>query len=172
VDFIMTTPDDCTASSPSPATRPVADLETSPKPSSLLLLVEDDHATRSVVQKVLEQYGYRVLTAENGAEAVRLYQKHSPEVALVLTNMVMPVLDGPATIQALLQFDPETRIIACSGTNFRPTGLRHGKLVPVPFLQKPFTVEVLLSLIRGLLATPATTPDYVDQNVMKKSTAR
>ena len=67
----------------------------------LILIVDDEDGIRKIVQATLERFGYRVLPAANGAEAVALFVQNRDDVALVLTDMAMPVMDGPATIVAL-----------------------------------------------------------------------
>jgi len=99
----------------------------------------------------LQAFGYRVLTATDGAEAVAIYAKHQNEIAVVLTDMMMPIMDGPATIHALLQFNPNVKIIAASGlatdsneAQFASAGIKH-------FLTKPYTAGTLLKSIRAIL---------------------
>ncbi len=123
-------------------------------PSNLVLVVEDDPATRTIFTRILEHFGFRVRAAENGAVAVQIFQELGSEVALVLIDMSMPVLDGPATMQALLQLNPDTRFIACSGSICSPSVLRRGRPEAVPFLHKPFSAEALVALIRRQLAGP------------------
>ena len=68
----------------------------------LVLVVDDEESIRSITQQTLEAFGYRVLTASDGAEAVAVFAQHTGETALVLIDMAMPVLDGPTAIHALL----------------------------------------------------------------------
>jgi CheY-like chemotaxis protein len=110
----------------------------------LILVVDDEEAIRQVTRHVLEANGYRVLVAANGAEAVALFAQHIDRVDLVLTDMMMPVMDGPATILVLRQIRPDVRIIGASGIEHNGrlahavgAGMKH-------FLPKPYTAEVLL----------------------------
>jgi len=80
-----------------------------------VLVVDDEFSIRDITQQTLETFGYRVITANDGAEAVALYAQQVSEIALVLTDMMMPVMDGAATIQVLLRINPAVRIIAASG---------------------------------------------------------
>lgn len=75
----------------------------------LLLVVDDDESIRAIAKKTLERFGYRVVIAGNGAEAVAVYAKRSEEIALVLTDMEMPVMDGIATLIALKAINPEIK---------------------------------------------------------------
>ncbi len=81
----------------------------------LILIVDDEEAIRLVARRTLEHFGYRVVLASNGAEAVAVYAQHRGEIAVVLTDMAMPVMDGAATIVALRRLDPQALVIASSG---------------------------------------------------------
>ena len=117
-----------------------------------ILVVDDEAAIRNVMQQTLEAYGYRVLLAADGSEAVALYAEHRAEISVVLTDMMMPVMDGGATIQALSKINPQVRIIAASGIG------THSNIVATPggtvkcFLPKPYTAERLLNALREVLA--------------------
>jgi CheY-like chemotaxis protein len=95
-----------------------------------------------------------VLVAKNGAEAVALYAQHGNEVAAVLLDMAMPVMDGPSTIIALKAMNPKVRIIGSSGQASNGgvakavgAGVNH-------FVPKPYTAETLLKTLRELLDPP------------------
>src|SRR6185503_11312484 len=81
----------------------------------LILVVDDEESIREITRGTLETFGYTVLTASDGTEALALYADKKNEIAVVLTDMVMPFMDGPATIRALLRMNPKVRIIAASG---------------------------------------------------------
>ena len=117
----------------------------------LVLLVDDEAAVREITRQTLEAYGYRVLLAADGVEAVTLYSKHQHDIALVLTDMRMPVMDGSTTIQVLMKMNPEVCIIAASGINSNSgiakaagTGVRQ-------FLPKPYTAETILRALHNVL---------------------
>lgn len=119
--------------------------------NELILFVDDEQVIRNVVQKILERHGYRVLTAANGAEAVSLYAAQGQEIAVVITDMHMPIMDGPATIIALQTLNPRVKIIGSSGlaanggvAKAASAGVRH-------FLPKPYTAEKMLNTIRLFL---------------------
>ncbi len=122
----------------------------------LVLVVEDEFSIRQVMQQTLEAFGYRVMTANDGAEAVALYTQHTREIALVITDMMMPVMDGLATIQVLTRLNPEVRIIAASGLNATADVAKAGSAGIKHFLPKPFTAETLLKLVREALDRPVT----------------
>jgi PAS domain S-box-containing protein len=117
----------------------------------LVLLVDDELAIREITGATLETYGYRVMTANDGAEAIALYAQHKNEIAVIVTDMMMPFLDGQATIRALQKLDPEAKIIAVSGlmqNHKADDAANNGKVI---FLHKPYTTEKLLKTLRKLL---------------------
>src|SRR5215213_5123024 len=117
----------------------------------LVLVVDDEESIRAITRGTLETFGYSVLTASDGTEALALYADKKNEIAVVLTDMVMPFMDGPATIRALHRMNPKVRIIAASGL-----GTAHrageGTLEGVSvFLNKPYTAEKLLKTLADVL---------------------
>ena len=110
----------------------------------LILVVDDEDAIRLVARQVLEAHGYRVLVAANGAEAVALFAQNIGRVDLVLTDMMMPVMDGPATIVALRQIRSDVRIIGASGIEHNSMLARAVGAGVKHFLPKPYTAGVLL----------------------------
>jgi len=117
----------------------------------LILAVDDDVAILQMLRETLEAFGYRVLTAGNGLEALPLYQKHAGEIAVVITDMMMPVLDGPATIQMLRQINPRLKTIGVSGLGSEATVTKSGKLSVQAFLKKPYRTETLLRTLREVV---------------------
>jgi PAS domain S-box-containing protein len=110
-----------------------------------ILVVDDEASILAITRETLETFGYRVLTASNGAEAVSLYAAHRNEVALVLTDMMMPGTDGPTTIQGLVAINPSVKIIGSSGFSLE-SGLEH-------FLPKPYSAGTLLDKIAMVLSS-------------------
>ncbi len=117
----------------------------------LILVVDDEAALRAVTKEVLRAYGYTVLTAANGFDAVALYSQHKDEIKVVVTDMMMPGMDGDALIRALTEVNPAARIIALSGhpgAEYETKGLEAGAKT---FLPKPYTVETLLTALAEIL---------------------
>ncbi len=116
-----------------------------------VLVVDDEAPIRRVLQSTLERYGYRVLLANNGAEALEIFAARSAEIHVVVTDLMMPVMDGLAVIRAIRAQAPELRIIAVSGLatkERREEVLQQGAS---HFLAKPFTTDTLLSTVRTAL---------------------
>jgi two-component system cell cycle sensor histidine kinase/response regulator CckA len=117
----------------------------------LILVVDDEESIREITRGTLETFGYTVLTASDGTEAVGLYADRKNDIAVVLTDMMMPFMDGPATIRALQKMNPAIKIIAASGlTAGHKPGEASLEGVKV-FLSKPYTAEKLLKALAEIL---------------------
>ena len=129
-------------------------IETPRGRDELVLVVDDEASIRSITQQTLEAFGYRVLTADDGAEAVAVFAQHREEIVLVLLDMAMPVMDGPTAIHALLRIQPDVRIIAVSGLASNISVAKAAVAGVKDFLPKPYTAEAVLKLIREVLDRP------------------
>src|SRR6266498_3178551 len=109
----------------------------------LILLVDDEQALLEITKELLESFNYRVLTATDGAEAVTLFRRRKGRINLVLTDLMMPIMDGPALIRALRQLDPEAKVIAVSGLASQARLAEVDNLNLQAFLTKPYTTEEL-----------------------------
>jgi CheY-like chemotaxis protein len=146
-----------------PATRTESAIHEAPRaaPSlstgrgELVLLVDDESPIRHVAQRTLERMGYRVLTAADGKEAMAVYTERGREIDLVLTDMSMPVMDGPTLIAALRGANPAVRIIASSGLSTAEGIGLDATGRAVPFLPKPYTADTMLRVVRDALDAPA-----------------
>jgi PAS domain S-box-containing protein len=117
----------------------------------LVLVVDDEAAVQQITKQTLETFGYRVLLAADGAEAVSLYSTHRDEVALVLTDMMMPLMDGPATIQVLMRMNPQICIVAASGMSANGMEEKATSAGVKNFIPKPYTAETLLQTLDAVL---------------------
>ena len=116
-----------------------------------VLIADDEELIRNVAQATLQTHGYRVLTAADGAEALAVYQKHKKQIAVVITDMMMPVMDGAALTRALLKVNPKISIIATSGLlETNETRRKYSPKIKA-FLPKPFTAEKLLVALARVL---------------------
>ena len=136
-DFVVSA-DDAPAVTPPPST------------TSTILLVEDEDPLRAVVARMLGQAGYRVLDARTPSEACELFEQHNGDIALLLTDVVMPEMNGPALAQRLVALRPELRVLFVSGyTGELPVLEGHG--TKTKFLAKPFTSTALLAAVSELI---------------------
>ena len=125
----------------------------------LVLVVDDEHLVREVTKLTLEGNGYNVITANDGAEALALCADHRDDLRLVLTDVVMPHLDGAAMIRALQHLNPSLKVLATSGHAESQGRIDAVSETSVPFILKPFTTETLLSKVHELLAGAAEEVD-------------
>lgn len=113
----------------------------------LILVVDDEAAIRDITKTSLESHNYKAITASDGIEAIALYAEHQDKISLVLTDMVMPSMDGLTTIRTLKKINPHVKIIAMSGlvTNDKVNAVY--KMGIQAFLPKPYTASQLLQTI-------------------------
>jgi len=122
--------------------------------NELILVIDDEENIRIALQRTLQQFGYRVETAANGASAVVIFAARKDEIALVITDMAMPIMDGPMSIRAILQMKPDARFIVISGVASRANFGLLQNLAIRHMLPKPFTAEALLGAVRAALDAP------------------
>jgi PAS domain S-box-containing protein len=117
----------------------------------LILVADDELAIREIIKVTLENHNYRVLAATDGAEAVAALAQHKDEIAIVIMDMAMPVMDGPAAMRALRTICPTIPMVAISGRIEYSQTLEDKPEAPVKFLAKPFTTEQLLQVLHSVL---------------------
>jgi CheY-like chemotaxis protein len=120
------------------------------------MLVDDEAAVREMSSRTLKAFGYEVLTAEDGTDAVALFAQHKGRVAVVIVDMMMPFMDGIMTARALRRLDPMVRLIGSSGLVGRDRLPEAQEAGFGRFLPKPYTADQLLeALARELAVKPA-----------------
>ncbi len=124
--------------------------EHQPGHGELVLVVDDEASIREITQDTLEANGYKVVTASDGTEAVAVYAQRRDEIKAVITDMMMPIMDGTATIRALQKIDPGVKIIASSGMTPNDEAMKSGGVVK-EVLIKPYTTERLLTALEKVL---------------------
>jgi len=118
-----------------------------------ILLVEDELPVRTLAERMLERVGYRVLSAAGPADACALFEAHASEVRLLVTDVVMPDMHGPALAQRLVAQRPDLRVLFMSGySDVIPEGTDTRRTA---FLQKPFVAAHLVSAVETLLQATA-----------------
>jgi two-component system, cell cycle sensor histidine kinase and response regulator CckA len=117
----------------------------------LILVVDDEAPIREITKTSLEKSNYRVLTANDGLEAIAVYLQHRDDISAVLMDMMMPEMDGLTTIRILKQINPQVLVIAASGiSDSSQYNSALGTDVQA-FLSKPYTLTELLNNLHGLL---------------------
>jgi len=135
-----------------PSEAPQTTLSTLPRGhGETILVIDDEPAILSITQQTLEAFGYRVLVAHDGAEAIAIYAQHRDSIAVVITDMVMPIMDGLATIHALMRINPNALVVAASGLNSNGRVAKAAGAGVKHFLPKPYTSETLLITLHELL---------------------
>jgi two-component system, cell cycle sensor histidine kinase and response regulator CckA len=116
-----------------------------------ILLVEDEDQVRDVARGILLRHGYTVLDARNGGEAFLLCEQHVGRIHLLLSDVVMPKMSGPALAKRLSVARPEMKVLCMSGYT-DDAAVRHGVIdAELAYLQKPFTVDALTRKVRSVL---------------------
>ena len=116
-----------------------------------ILLVEDEEDIRDLGTTILNHFGYKVLSAGNGKEALEIFQMEKDKISLILLDLIMPVMDGRKCLAEILRIDPNAKVITTSG--FRPSGPDNWAMAlgAKGFVQKPYNMTQLLTTIREIL---------------------
>jgi CheY-like chemotaxis protein len=137
-----------------PAGRPVV---AAPPPGrgETILVIDDERAMREISRSFLESQGFHVLVAETGAVGLALYHDHRDAIRVVLTDMMLPGMQGAEVIRELRALNADVRVVAMSGADGEQSGVskESGRLV---FLAKPMSGDELVCAIRTVLAVPGS----------------
>jgi two-component system cell cycle sensor histidine kinase/response regulator CckA len=126
---------------------------TAPGSAETLLIVDDEEMLVELLRRMLVRQGYRVIAARTGEEALALYAQHRAEIDLVITDLVMPGMDGRMLAEELLRRDPDVRILVSTGFSAQSdiTSLLEGGIRGV--VMKPYQSKLLYAGIREALDT-------------------
>jgi len=131
--------------------EPDPNMVSHPQRSETVLVVEDEDAVRAMTMEILESDGYKVLQACHGKEALHVCGKYEGPIHLIVTDVVMPGMNGRDLAERLARSRPEMKVLYISGYTddaiFRDGALQAG----MPFLPKPFKLDSLLNSVRGVL---------------------
>ncbi len=114
----------------------------------LVLLVDDEVSILSVTRQTLQSFGYKVVVAEDGAAAIGIYAQQAAKIDLVLTDMMMPIMDGPTLIGALRRINPMVKVIASSGLASAGGANKAANVKVSHFLPKPYSATTMLRMVR------------------------
>jgi len=119
----------------------------------LVMIVDDEDLVTMLAQRVLTDEGYRIVTAKDGFQAIDIYRKLKDQIALIILDFTMPVMDGSDVFEELLLINPKAPVVLSSGfaeqerlRSMLARGLRG-------FIPKPYTQQKLLTQIRSVLDT-------------------
>jgi signal transduction histidine kinase/CheY-like chemotaxis protein len=125
-----------------------------PRGSETLLLVEDEEGVRDLISEWLGGHGYAVLVASNGADALALAARQQGRIDLLIADVIMPQMGGPALAARLLPVRPEMKVIYVSGYADEAIGDPQVLAAGAAFLQKPFSLDTLVRKVREILDAP------------------
>jgi DNA-binding NtrC family response regulator len=117
------------------------------KGTETILIVDDEEMIKDLARDILARYGYTVLTAGGGEEAVDVFRQHKKEIAVVVLDIVLPGVDGREVFRRIRELDPEAQVIIASGYNQERDAndlLREGA---VRFVQKPYRIASLVGTV-------------------------
>jgi len=116
-----------------------------------VLIIEDEEMLRDLIRTILESKGYSVLTAADGEEAVRIFNKHKDQVAAIVSDLGLPKLSGEEIVSHIMQINPEAKIIIASG--FIDPNIRLGLEAAgvKEFIQKPYKANEVLKVVRNVI---------------------
>jgi CheY-like chemotaxis protein len=133
----------------------------------LIMVVDDESAIRDILKVTLQNNGYKVITACDGTEAVASMAAEKRQVAAVLVDLMMPFMDGIATIRALQRLNPSSKFLAISGLMDPARITQLHETANAAFLAKPFTTEQILLMLHTLLEPDVPgTPAYKRQTTV------
>jgi len=117
-----------------------------------ILVADDEESVREITQITLESNGYKVLLAPDGAKAIAIYAEKQASIAVVLMDIIMPVMNGVDTTRALQHINPRIKLIATSGYQSNTSQKALRDLGVKYFMPKPYTAESLLRKLRDVIA--------------------
>lgn len=116
-----------------------------------LLLVDDDDSVRSLSEEMLQEFGYLVISAQDGESALRIYRKMGEQVDLVVLDLIMPGIGGAQCLQKLLEMNPHAKVVIASGHSAVDQLERTKEIGAKAFIRKPYEIHELLQLVRMVL---------------------
>ena len=125
-----------------------------------VLVVDDEESIRTIASRMLTSMGFTVLTAAHGLEGVEVFQSDPANVRLVLLDITMPHLDGPATLCGMQRIRHDVKVILSSGYNQPSVGNSFSGDGASAFIQKPYSFEDLRTVVRRALQDDAATPPH------------
>lgn len=131
-------------------------MPTNPPPT--ILVVEDEATPRAEICRMVRGLGYQVRTARNGREALRHLEQHPGEIRLVLSDLIMPYMDGGELAERVRDRAPGVRLVLMSDSVEGAAGELVAAYPEIPFLGKPFSFTELYATLSWLIGPPGVTP--------------
>jgi CheY-like chemotaxis protein len=138
-----------------PASRAIAHIaveeDRSVRGDGAILVVDDEAIVRQMAKNTLELYGYRVLVASDGMDAMRVFHEAADQITLVLLDLTMPLFDGDETLTQLQELRPDIPVVLSSGCAEADVAVRFAGRKLAGVLQKPYTAAALTQKLRSVL---------------------
>jgi two-component system cell cycle sensor histidine kinase/response regulator CckA len=134
------------------------DRPTPARPTPTVLVVEDEAMPRAEICRMVRGLGYQVRTARNGREALRHVEQHPGEIRLILTDVVMPYMDGGELVERVRDHAPAIRTVLMSESMDGEAGEVIAAYPETPFLRKPFSFSELYATLNWLIGGPGMSP--------------
>ncbi|MCK4987575.1 MAG: response regulator, partial [Desulfobacterales bacterium] len=122
------------------------------KGTGTILLIDDEEMIIKVAEELLQELGYKVLTARSGQDAIKLYKKNAAKIDLVIMDMIMPGMGGGETFDHLKEINPDIKVLLSSGYSINGQASEILKRGCDGFIQKPFNINQLSEKIQGIIA--------------------
>jgi CheY-like chemotaxis protein len=116
-----------------------------------ILVVDDEEIIRQVSEDMLSRFGYTVLLAASGEEALEIFQRESGRINLVITDLGMPGMGGEQCLKELLRIDPRVKVIVASGYAGHKLADDPARFGAAGFIKKPYRLNEMLQLVRAVL---------------------
>jgi CheY-like chemotaxis protein len=126
-----------------------------------VLLIEDEPQVRIMAKIMLTRLGYKVLEANDGVEALEIFQQHQDKIRFILSDLTMPRMDGWETLTALRKLSPDIPVVLSSGYDEAKVMAEAHNELPNAFLGKPYRLKDLSETISSVLAKKSTQPSLV-----------
>jgi len=140
------------ASQTRPAPRKQPEVRNDLWGTETILVADDDDSIRRMTNTALERLGYHVLLASNGEDAIRIFRERHREIAVVILDWAMPIMNGNEALRRILAIDPAATVLMSSGYAETETVERVGTRLLAGFLQKPYTTSYLAQRLREIIA--------------------
>ena len=116
-----------------------------------VLLVDDDDSVRDLGERILQMFGYTVITAPDGESAMQIYREGKDRIDLVILDLIMPGMGGAQCLQKLLEMNPQAKVVIASGYSAKGETERAAKSGAKAFINKPYNAQQMLKVVREVL---------------------
>ena len=117
-----------------------------------VLIIDDDELIREFLASLLEDEGYGILTAEDGAEGIEVFRAHAPQLCVVILDLIMPIMDGVQAFREIVTLRSDVPVIIASGSMYHSINdIEHNGIHPAGFLHKPYVPDELIQMVQNVI---------------------